>query len=95
MKRADRLVAVIFGHVPREISRAAWFFLERERSFTGIVAEEKYRPFPIANNFVEILLSVQLNICHEKRKYLELMKEIVQMNYVEADVDSFGIGDKR
>ena len=91
MKRADRLVAVTVGHVPREISRAVWFFLEREGSLTGKVAEEKYRPTPIAKG-IEIILSAQLKLCDEKRKYLERMKEIVQMNYVKADVDSFEIG---
>ena len=43
----------------------------------------------------KILLSVQFKICDEKRKYLEQMKEIWQLNYIKADVDSLEIGDER
>ena len=38
---------------------------------------------------MEILLSVQFNICDKKRRCLERMKEIVQMNYIKADIDFF------
>ena len=38
---------------------------------------------------MEISLSVQFDICDEKRRYLERMKEIVQMNYINTDIDFF------
>ena len=31
---------------------------------------------------MEILLSVQLKICDEKHKYIEQIKEIIQMIYI-------------
>ena len=36
-----KLITDIIGHMPKEISRAAWFFLER--GVNGQVFEEKYR----------------------------------------------------
>ena len=43
---------------------------------------------------MEILLSVRFKICHEKCKYLERMKEIVQMNYMKADIDFLNLEAK-
>ena len=43
---------------------------------------------------MEKFLSVQSKICGEKRKYLKLMKEIVQMNYLNADTDFLKLGVK-
>ena len=70
IKRADRLIAVTVGHVPREISRAVWFFLERGGSLTGKVAEEIYRPSPIAKGGLEILLLVEFKLSDQERNTL-------------------------
>ena len=43
---------------------------------------------------METLLSVQFKICDEKCKYLEQMKEIMQMNYIKADIDCWKLGLK-
>ena len=44
---------------------------------------------------LENLLSVEFKISDQKRKYLELMREIVELNYIQIDVYSFKIGDKK
>ena len=59
------------------------------------MAEEIYRPSPIVKGGLEILLSVEFKISDQKRKYLERMREIVELNYIQIDVDSFEIGDKK
>ena len=41
------------------------------------------------------LLSVEFKISDQKRKYLERMREIVELNYIQIDVYSFEIGDKK
>ena len=46
-KSKGKLVADIFDHMPKEISRAAWFFLERGGEINGKVFEEKHRPSPL------------------------------------------------
>ena len=43
---------------------------------------------------MEILLWVQLKICDEKCEYIERMKEIVQMNYIKADIDFSKLEEK-
>ena len=47
LKSEGKLVADIVGHMPKEITRAAWFFLERGGKINGKVFEEKYRSSPI------------------------------------------------
>ena len=66
LKVAGRLTAEIVGHVPREISRATSFFLDR-----GYVLDAKYRPSPIPRGGLEIVLAAVFKIADEKRKYLE------------------------
>ena len=47
LKSKGKLVADIAGHMPKEISRATWFFLERGGKINGKIFEEKYWPSPI------------------------------------------------
>ena len=39
-----------------------------------------------------MLLMVHSKICGEKHRYLKLMKEIMQMNYIKADTDFLKLG---
>ena len=48
----------------------------------------------LATMQMETLLSIQFKICDEKRRYLEQMKEIMQMNYIKADTDVLKLGVK-
>ena len=43
----QKIIAETVGHIPKELSRAACFFLKRGGKITGVVCEEKYRPSPI------------------------------------------------
>ena len=48
----------------KEISRAAWFFLERGGKINGMVFEVKYGPYPIPKGGLEIMLSA-IQSCFE------------------------------
>ena len=62
LKWKGKLVADIVGHIPKEISRAAWFFLERGGKINGKVFEERCRPSPIPKGRLEIMLFAELRI---------------------------------
>ena len=95
MKTRDKLIPNIVGHVPKELSRAAWFFLQRGGEISGRVFDEKYRPSPIPNGGLEIMLEVELKIEDEKRKILERLQNIIRENY-ENDLvtDEYPIHDR-
>ena len=67
-KLKEELVADIVGHIPKEILRAAWFFLEPAGKINGKVFEEKYRPSPIPKGGPEIMLNPHRKILIEKRE---------------------------
>ena len=68
MKSKGKLIDETVGYFPKELSRAAWFFLERRRKISGYVFEEKYRPSPIPKGGLEIMLEVELKIEDKKKK---------------------------
>ena len=47
LKSKGKLVVNIVGHMLKEMSRAAWFFLEHGGKINGKVFEKKYRPSPV------------------------------------------------
>ena len=53
--------------MPKEISRAAWFFLECRGKINGNVFEEKYRPSPVPKGGLEIILSPELRVVDKRR----------------------------
>ena len=94
LKSKGKLVADIVDHVPKEISRTAWLFLERWAKVNGKLFQEKYRPSPIPKGELEVILSDKLRIAEERKNILERFKEIIQRNYVEnADTDSYQMND--
>ena len=80
-KNKSKMTADVVGHVPKEISRAAFFFISRSGKVVGRVLDKKCYPSPIPKGGLEILLMVQFKIADEKRKYMERLKEIVTKNY--------------
>ena len=87
-KNKEKLIPETVGHVLREISRAVWFFLEVGGKVSGRVCEKKYRPSPIPKGGLEILLKVTFSIPDNKRRFLDRLKDIIEVNYG----DSFGEG---
>ena len=80
-KNKSKITADVVGHVPKEISRAVFFFISRGGKVIGRVLNEKRYPSPIPKGGLEILLMVQFKIADEKRKYMERLKEIITKNY--------------
>ena len=80
-KNKSKITADVVGHVPKEISRAVFFFISRGGKVIGRVLNEKRDPSPIPKGGLEILLMVQFKIADEKRKYMERLKEIITKNY--------------
>ena len=81
MKNRSKLTADVVGHIPKEISRAVWFFLEKGGKVQGKVHEERYRPSPIPKGGLEIILSASFIISDENRRFLDRLKNIVMANY--------------
>ena len=69
-KNKSKITTDVVGHVPKEISRAVFFFISRGGKMVGRVLDEKCYPSPIPEGGLEILLMVQFKIVEEKRKYL-------------------------
>ena len=94
-KSHGKLIAETVGHVPKELSRAAWFFLERGGEIAGKVFEEKYRPSPIPKGGLEIMLEVELKIGDSKRTILERFQNIIKNNYeIIGNAGDYPIYDK-
>ena len=64
-KSKSKLTADVVGHVPREISRFMYYFLNRGGTISAVVNSGRYRPSPILNGGLEILLSITLKIDNE------------------------------
>ena len=77
MKSKAKLIDQTVGHLPKELSQAVCFFLERGRKISENVFEEKYRPLPILKGGLEIMLEVELKIEDKKRKILERFQDII------------------
>ena len=87
------MVADIVDHMPKEISVAAWFFLECVERINAKVFEEKCRPSPVTKGGLE-MLSTKRRIVDERRDTLERFKQIIQGNYLEnTDTHSYQIND--
>ena len=66
MKGKGKIIDKTVGQLPKELSQAAWFFLERGGKISGNVCEEKYWPSPIPKGELEIILEVELKIKGKK-----------------------------
>ena len=66
LESKGKLVRYIVDHVPKEISRAASFFLERWGKINGKAFEEIYKLSPILKGGLEIMVSVKLRIADER-----------------------------
>ena len=81
LKSRSKLVADVVGHVPQEISRFVYFFLQYEGSVDAKVAFEKYRPSPIVKGGLEIILEATFKIDVSKRVIFSRLKELIEKNY--------------
>ena len=64
-----RLVPDIVGHVPIEISRFVWFFMDRGGRIVAKVHTPRYRRSPIPKGGLEIIVKITFTIEEEKKPY--------------------------
>ena len=88
-KTTEYLTPITVGHVPLEISRFVYFFLERGGKMEAKVYRTKYEVSPIPKGGLEIVLQVTFTIEDEKKRYLARLVELIKENYespkLEAD----------
>lgn len=80
-KLVTKLTADVVGHLPREVSRAVWFFIDHGGSLAGKVHSPRYYPSPIAAGGLEIMIACEFKICTSKLAFLERMKQIIEKKY--------------
>ena len=80
-KLTTKVNADVVGHLPREISRAVWFFITHGGSLTGKVHSPKYYPSPIAQRGLEILIDCEFKMDASKLILVERLQEIIDTNY--------------
>ena len=66
-KVQSKIVADTVGHVPQEISRFVFYFLERGGSLSGTVHSERYVASPMPKGGLEIIIDAQFSMVVEKR----------------------------
>jgi len=95
----QKIIAETVGHIPKELSRAACFFLKRGGKITGVVCEEKYRPSPnakrrILERFQNIIESnYENNITGERPIYDQAVLNLQAENFG-ATPESLEIDDE-
>ena len=85
LQKKDKLVPVVVGHIPREISRFVWYFIKYGGKNRSQVPSERPRLSPIPSGSLEILLMAKLTISDEKSRYLAHLKTLIERNYQVAE----------
>ena len=85
-KSKGKLIAEIVKRLPREISRAVWFFINHGGSLTGAILDSKYYPSPIALRGLELLVKSVFKIDVKKSALLQRWKEVYEDDEDELEV---------
>ena len=93
-KRVNKLVPDVVGHIPQEISRFVWFFIEFGGTVYGEVVDGKCHRSPIANSGLEILLMVTFGPPDVKRRYLEQLIDLINKNYKTPNYEAVEFSDE-
>ena len=76
IKRVDRIEPVTVCHVPRELSRFIFNFIQEGGSVTGTVASTTLRISPIPGGGLEVL--ILMNFIHENKAISSKMEILVK-----------------
>lgn len=76
IRRLDRIGVVTVGHIPRELSRYVYYFLNEGGSVTGTVSSVQHRVSPIPEGGLEI--PIQMTFSHHAKPIIEKMKLFVE-----------------
>ena len=76
IKRVDRIGPVTVGHVPRELSRFIFYFIQEGGSVTGTVASTTPRISPIPEGGLEV--PILMHFTHENKAISSKMEILVR-----------------
>ena len=80
LKKKDKLIPTVVGHVPRETSRFVSYFIHGGR-LEGIVLSPECKSSPIPKGGLEIILKVKFSIEESCSKVLKRLKELIDEYY--------------
>ena len=81
LKRRNKLIPDIVGHVPREISRFIWFFFTLGGKMEANVWSVRPLPSPIPSGGLEIMLMAKLTIDEKDAEILKYLQQLIAENY--------------
>ena len=81
LKRKNKLIPDIIGHVPREISRFIWFFFTHGEKMDASVLSIRPLPSPIPSGGLEIMLKAKLTIDEKHAQILKYIQQLISENY--------------
>ena len=82
-KTLSKLTPDVIGHVPRELSRALWFFISHGGTIKGQVASSQYFRSPIARGGLEIMIDCTFTIDAGKMAIVERLQQIIDASYTD------------
>ena len=80
-KSVEYLTPLAVGHIPLEISRFVYFFLERGGKMETKVYRTKCEESPIPKGGLEIVTQVTFKIEEEKKRFLLTLVDLIKENY--------------
>ena len=81
LKRRNKLIPDIVGHVPREISRFISFFFTHGGKLEANVLFVRPLPSPIPSGGLEIMLMAKLTTDQKDAKILKYLQQLIAENY--------------
>ena len=87
LKKKNKLIPDVVGHVPREISRFVWFFITHGGKIEAHVLSVKPKSSPIPSGGLEIILRVKFSIDEKHANILKHLRQLIEENY-ELDIES-------
>ena len=80
-KSIEYLTSLTVGHIPLEISRFVYFFLERGGKVEAKIYRTKCEESPIPKGGLEIVTQVTFKIEEEKKHFLLRVVDLIKKNY--------------
>ena len=85
VKRKDKFVPVVVGHMPIEISKFTKFFLNYGGRTEAKIFSSQYKPSLIPPGGLEILFVVEFLIFEDKSVLLKHLQNLIELRRVNID----------
>ena len=77
LKRKNKLIPDIVGHIPREISLFIWFFFTHDKKMETSVLSIWPLPSPIPSGGLEIMLKAKLTIDEKHAQIIKYFQQLI------------------